>query len=183
MSSPTRNARAAEFGVGTVLDLPGGRPGAVKTGTTSDPERDAWALGYTPDLVVGVWVGNADNTPIYGVTGFRGAAPIWNRVLSEASTVLNLPIRRFEPRDPNRIFTRDICIDSGVTAWEACGSRVRPEIFHVNSPPLPPERDFFRRLTVDRQTGLLANEWCPGNVETRLYIDQNVIGDPPRSSG
>src|SRR5690606_37933372 len=71
-----------------------------------------------------------------------------------------------------------ICIDSGVTAWEACGSRVRPEIFHVSNPPLPPERDFFRRLTVDRQTGLLANEWCPGNVETRLYIDQNVIGDP-----
>ena len=66
------NARAPAFGEGSVLDI--GRPAAAKTGTTTD-WRDNWTIGYTPDLVTGVWVGNADNTPMKDVSGItrRGA--------------------------------------------------------------------------------------------------------------
>ena len=60
-----------------------GRPAAGKTGTTSD-YRDAWFMGYTPDLVAGVWVGNDDNTPMKKVTGGTLPAPIWRGFMKEA---------------------------------------------------------------------------------------------------
>lgn len=60
-----------------------GRPAAGKTGTTSD-YRDAWFIGYTPDLVAGVWVGNDDNLPMKKVTGGTLPAPIWREFMREA---------------------------------------------------------------------------------------------------
>jgi penicillin-binding protein 1A len=60
-----------------------GRPAAGKTGTTSD-YRDAWFLGYTPDLVTGVWVGNDNNTPMKKVTGGTIPAYIWRQYMSAA---------------------------------------------------------------------------------------------------
>lgn len=55
---------------------------AVKTGTTDD-NRDAWTIGYTPDIAVGVWVGNNDNAPMYnGGSGMAG--PIWREVMQAA---------------------------------------------------------------------------------------------------
>ena len=48
---------------------------AGKTGTTND-FRDNWTLGYVPELAVGVWVGNADYSPMQNVSGLTGAAPI-----------------------------------------------------------------------------------------------------------
>jgi len=63
-------ARAPMFGYPSVLDLP--FAAAAKTGTTND-YRDNWTLGYTPDLVVGVWVGNADYSPMVNTTGVSGA--------------------------------------------------------------------------------------------------------------
>ena len=57
------------------------RPVAVKTGTTND-YRDAWTMGYTPDLAVGVWVGNADYKPMQRLAGSLGAAPIWHDVMA-----------------------------------------------------------------------------------------------------
>ncbi len=56
---------------------------AVKTGTTND-YRDALTIGYTPQVVVGVWVGNNDNKPMDTVAGSLGAAPIWRRVIEFA---------------------------------------------------------------------------------------------------
>ena len=53
-------------GTGKAAALP--RPAAGKTGTTQD-YRDAWFIGYTADLVAGVWLGNDDNTPMNKVTG------------------------------------------------------------------------------------------------------------------
>jgi penicillin-binding protein 1A len=54
------------------------RPSAVKTGTSQDFD-DNWTVGYTSDLVVGVWAGNNDNTPMVNVTGVDGAGPIWHQ--------------------------------------------------------------------------------------------------------
>jgi penicillin-binding protein 1A len=61
-----------------------GRPAAGKTGTTND-FRDAWFLGYTPEIVTGVWVGIDDRTTLgYGEAGGRVASPIWLEFMQEA---------------------------------------------------------------------------------------------------
>ena len=72
-----------------------GRPSAGKTGTTNDM-YDAWYIGYTPDLVTGVWVG-LDTEGMLGKneTGAAAAAPIWLGFMKRALT--NVPIRSFEP--------------------------------------------------------------------------------------
>lgn len=75
------NARAPAFGSNSLLNIPGFDV-AVKTGT-SDNKRDNWTIGYTPDYVVGVWVGNPDNTKMDPQlsSGVTGAAPIWNKIM------------------------------------------------------------------------------------------------------
>jgi len=71
------NARAPIFGNHSALVLDDGHTVAAKTGTTSE-FRDAWTIGYTPSLVVGVWAGNNDNHPMKsGADGVFVAAPIW----------------------------------------------------------------------------------------------------------
>ncbi len=74
-------ARTPAFGPNSVLNLP--FPAAAKTGTTND-YRDNWTLGYTPDIVIGTWVGNADYTPMQGTSGLTGAAPIWAAYMQTA---------------------------------------------------------------------------------------------------
>jgi membrane carboxypeptidase/penicillin-binding protein len=66
---------------------------AGKTGTT-DGLRDAWFVGYTPDLAVGVWVGLDDGTPL-GLTGSQAALPIWAPVM-QAAVRRSLP-KSFKP--------------------------------------------------------------------------------------
>lgn len=75
-------ARTWAFGQGSALEIPGYKV-AVKTGTTND-KRDNWTIGYTPDFLVAVWVGNNDNSPMnrYLSSGITGAAPIWNKMMS-----------------------------------------------------------------------------------------------------
>ena len=84
-------ARMPAFGEGSVLDI--GRPAAVKTGTTTD-FRDNWTIGYTPDLVTGVWVGNPDGQPMVSVNGVTGAGPIWHDFMVDAHR--DLAPREFE---------------------------------------------------------------------------------------
>ena len=76
------NARTPAFGPNSLLKIEG-KTVAVKTGT-SDNKRDNWTFGYTPAYVVGVWVGNNDNSPMNPAltSGVTGAAPIWHRIMS-----------------------------------------------------------------------------------------------------
>jgi penicillin-binding protein 1C len=75
-------ARSAEFGLYSQLVVASHPSVSVKTGTTNDI-KDNWTVGYTPSYVVGVWVGNNDNSPMSKVaSGITGAAPIWNRIMS-----------------------------------------------------------------------------------------------------
>jgi len=69
------------------------RPAAGKTGTSQD-YRDAWFIGFTADLVTGVWVGNDDNSPMNKVTGGSLPTKIWHDFMTAAETgkpVLPLP--------------------------------------------------------------------------------------------
>lgn len=75
-------ARTPAFGATSQLVIKN-KTVSVKTGTTNDL-RDNWTIGYTPNFLVAVWVGNNDNTPMsYLTSGVTGAAPIWNRIMSE----------------------------------------------------------------------------------------------------
>ncbi len=80
-----------EHGTGTAARLD--RPAAGKTGTTSD-YHDAWFIGYTPDLVAGVWMGNDNNTPMHGVTGGTIPAKIWKAFMQKA--VASMPAKNFD---------------------------------------------------------------------------------------
>ncbi len=86
-------------GTGTAAQLADGRPVAGKTGTTSD-FRDAWFIGYVPQMSLAVWIGNDDYSPMsYGVTGGVFVAPIWRRFMEQA--MAGQPIKNFP--DPNTI--------------------------------------------------------------------------------
>ncbi|MBU1176837.1 MAG: PBP1A family penicillin-binding protein [Patescibacteria group bacterium] len=78
------SARAPMFGNHSNLYLPG-IPAAVKTGTTQD-YADGWTIGYTPNLVTGVWAGNNDYNEKMkiGAAGASVAAPIWNEFMIKA---------------------------------------------------------------------------------------------------
>ena len=75
-------ARAMEFGLNSPLNIPK-HTVSVKTGTT-DNKRDNWTIGYTPNILTAVWVGNNDNSPMNPrlASGITGAAPIWNKIMS-----------------------------------------------------------------------------------------------------
>ncbi len=74
-----RSTGVEQFGMRTVLNLfP--RNYALKTGTSRD-YRDSWVIGYTPDFLVGVWVGNSNHSPMDEVTGQVGAGLIWSEVM------------------------------------------------------------------------------------------------------
>ncbi len=102
-------ARAAGF----ALDAGG------KSGTTNDL-RDAWFVGFTPDLLTVVWVGLDDNQPL-GLTGTQAALPIWTSFMMRA--LAGYPNRQFEA--PDGVVFVDIDRDTGKLATSAC-----PRIFH-----------------------------------------------------
>lgn len=157
-------ARAPIFGANSALKL--SRPAAAKTGTTDD-YRDAWTIGYTPDLVAGVWVGNADNSPMKQLAGARGAAPIWHNFMEKA--LAGQPARQF-PR-PDGIEEIEISADSGSLPSPACPpDRRRIEIFAAGQGPLEPEYDFHQFVRIDRTTGARATEYCPPEVVEERYF-------------
>ncbi len=147
------NARYPSFGHGSALNL-GARPAAAKTGTTTD-FRDNWTVGYTPNLVVGVWVGNADNTPMDNVSGISGAGPIWNQFMRSA--LQGQPYLSFDV--PDGLTRAQVCAVSGLLPTPDCPQR-QWEWFIEGTTPT--EQDtFYQAFEIDRRTGLLADDATP----------------------
>ncbi|HYC83401.1 MAG TPA: PBP1A family penicillin-binding protein [Candidatus Paceibacterota bacterium] len=90
------NARIPAFGANSPLHFPG-RDVAAKTGTTND-YRDTWIIGYTPNLAVGAWVGNNDNSPMEKKVAGMIVAPMWSAFMQQA--LAELPDERFTPPEP-----------------------------------------------------------------------------------
>ena len=88
-------ARTPAFGEHSLLEIKG-KTVAVKTGT-SDNKRDNWTIGFTPDFLVTVWVGNNDNSPMDPrlSSGITGAAPIWNNIMT--ALLSDKPDKPFTP--------------------------------------------------------------------------------------
>ncbi|MBV8739305.1 MAG: PBP1A family penicillin-binding protein [Alphaproteobacteria bacterium] len=93
-------AAVIDHGTGRSAQLP--RPAAGKTGTTQD-DRDAWFIGYTADLVTGVWFGNDDNTPMNNVIGGGLPAQTWRNFMLAATRLM--PIRPLPSAQPSGIAT------------------------------------------------------------------------------
>jgi 1A family penicillin-binding protein len=155
-------ARTPLFGVNSPLRL--SRPAAAKTGTTND-FRDSWTVGYTPDIVVGVWMGNADNRAMENLSGLAGAAPIWHDVTERSLT--GRPARDFIR--PPAIVAMEICADSGSIPSAECPER-SIELFVQDQPPVSAERGLHRRLRIDVRNNCVLGDgaWADEVVE-RVY--------------
>ncbi|MBX4200105.1 PBP1A family penicillin-binding protein [Candidatus Parcubacteria bacterium] len=84
-------ARTPAYGANSVLYFPD-RQVAVKTGTTND-YKDAWIVGYTPNIAVGAWAGNNDNTPMDKKVSGYIIAPLWRALMDQI--LPNLPVETF----------------------------------------------------------------------------------------
>jgi membrane peptidoglycan carboxypeptidase len=185
-------ARAPTYGRNSVLVLPN-RPAAVKTGTT-DAFRDSWVVGYTPDLVTGVWVGNTDNTPMKDVLGVAGAGQIWHDVM--ASALESTPATPFNP--PPGVAEAEVCALSGLLPTDECRQNALPihgtvrDIF-VPGVNLPTRADdMHQRIEVCKLTGERATPLVPANArEDRVFVsfpdayrtwaDSHGYSQPPSS--
>jgi len=115
------------------------RPAAGKTGTSQN-WRDAWFVGFTPDYVAGVWVGNDDDKPMNKVAGGGIPSAIWRRFMIEAHK--DLPVRDFDwllpdpvvetEADPRNGFYQDLAGDFARTVEE-----LEPETLEPYTPPEP----------------------------------------------
>jgi 1A family penicillin-binding protein len=163
-------ARRSTFGANSPLRLT--RPAAAKTGTSQD-WRDNWAVGYTPDLVAGVWAGNADNEPMRHISGVTGAAPIWRDIMEELHKAR--PVRNFIM--PEGLVKMTVCADNGLLPAVAeptapvgptleATSRPAPcphTITEIFIPGTEPQRidNWTQAVALDRRNGLLAGPDCP----------------------
>ena len=163
-------ARTPAFGPDSVLRLP--FQAAVKTGTTND-FRDNWTIGYNPDLAIGVWIGNADYTPMQNTSGLQGAAPVWSRVMQAAVNQHTggnpTPFIR-----PGSIVERTICAISGTEPSEWCPEQ-RVELFAADQLPLPKDQDLWQQVYIDTWTGLRASAACSDFIKEQFVIN---VTDP-----
>jgi len=123
-------ARGMVFGRGSMLVIKGHPEVSVKTGTTNEM-RDNWTIGYTPDLVVAVWVGNNNNQRMGSlVSGTTGAAPIFNKIMTEL--LKDKPVRKELP--PAGVKTVAVCNLTGKLAPEG-GCESHNELFRADFVP------------------------------------------------
>lgn len=175
-------ARSPAFGANTELTLPD-RKVAAKTGTTNG-FKDNWTMGFTPQLTLGVWVGNTDNESMVNVTGLSGAAPIWNAIMRKYHETQ--PVVWYE-RPPN-IVNQAVCVPSGLLPTPECQSQ-RNEIFLAGTEPTLPD-NIWQSFEIDQETGKLAGPNTPPerrqNVvyemlpqEAADWVRENGIAQPP----
>lgn len=159
-------AREVGFGLHSVLNID--RPAAVKTGTTTN-FHDNWTIGYTPDLVVGVWVGNASHEAMREVNGLTGAGPIWHQAIR--TMLAGKPESQFQ--QPNGLVQVEICSLSGLLPSNACPYK-RLEWFIEGTEPTQTDT-FYRTVTIDRRTGKLASVTTP----TEHQVSTLALDLPP----
>ena len=153
-------ARCPAFGCPNVLEI--GRPAAAKTGTTND-FRDNWTIGYTPQVAVGVWVGNTDNTEMKGVTGLTGAAPIWHDVMM--TFLKDLPVEPFNR--PEGLVERSVDSVSGLLPTKYSASV--KELFIPGTEPTGYD-NIHQAFLINKETGKLATVFTPPEqVEEKVF--------------
>ncbi|OIP82066.1 hypothetical protein COW94_00565 [Candidatus Peregrinibacteria bacterium CG22_combo_CG10-13_8_21_14_all_44_10] len=151
-----------------------GKVNAAKTGT-SDKKLDngnilpnnCWTIGYTTDLVAGVWAGNADGTTMYGnASGYSTAAPIWKKFMETAlADYPSTPFPKPEGIKEVAVSTATGKLPSANTPSEA----IRTEIFASFAIPTEID-DAYVKYSVDTESGKIATEFTPPeSVEEKVF--------------
>ncbi|MFQ5944993.1 MAG: penicillin-binding protein [Anaerolineae bacterium] len=176
-------ARAPAFGTNNSLWLGPDRPAGAKTGTTDD-YRDAWTIGYVPQLVAAVWVGNADNQPMDRVPGSVGAAPIWNAFMLAA--LEGEPVIPFV--EPPGLERAEVDAVSGLLPTEYSPGTIE-ELFLPGTVPTAFD-NIHQAFRICRPSGKLATVYCPPDLvdevvfqifppEAADWVRDNEIPQPP----
>jgi 1A family penicillin-binding protein len=174
-----QNGRSQMFGPDSFLVIPN-KAVSVKTGTTDD-KRDNWTVGFTPNFVSVVWVGNNDNSPMNPAltSGITGAAPIWNKIMRNLLT--NQP--DLWPKQPGGIVGAQICSLSGKAppnpdpnaSDKGCATRY--EYFIKGTVPAEAEH-LNKTIPVDKTTNKLAPSTQKENIDMKeMQVVSDMFGD------
>jgi membrane peptidoglycan carboxypeptidase len=152
------------------------RPAAYKTGTTSD-NRDVAAYGFlappadkkAPALVVGVWMGNSDNSPNDGKLSLDTSAPLWSAILGEISK--GTKIAQFKA--PTGLETATVDAFTGLKPGPFSTKTVE-ELFLPGT--VPTQKETTRTaLAIDSASGLLWQDGCAGPKVTRGFFNLSEV--------
>jgi len=162
-------ARSEVFGFGSMLKIPNYQV-AVKTGTTDD-KRDNYALGFTPEIAIGVWVGNNNNDAMnpYVASGITGATPIWNKAMAAY-------LQEFHPdgtakfEAPENVKKYEVDEFTGMLPYGDRGARW--EWFIKGTEPSSVS-DWYKRIEICKVDGKIANNSCKDADRTKrkTFID------------
>ncbi len=168
------NARSQMFGASSSLVIKNNgkeKAVSVKTGTTDD-KRDNWTIGFTPNFLTVVWVGNNDNTPMHPflTSGTTGAAPIWNKIMS---FILQTQPDLW-PKQPEGITGAQICNISGKKPPNSDpnasdkGCATRYEFFIKGTVPSETE-NLKQNIPIDKTTNKMALSDKSENLEIQEH--------------
>src|SRR3989338_4878252 len=160
-------ARTAAFGSNSFLNI-GGKTVAVKTGTT-DQKKDNWTVGYTPSFVVGVWVGNNDNTPLDPkiASGVTGASPVWAAIMKQI--LANKPNEPFER--PSKV--SQVEVDGLMSGKPRAGSPTRKEYFVGGTEPKGESGAYQRKKVCKSNPHRLANDGEDAEDKDVIILQEN----------
>ncbi len=153
------------------------RPAAYKTGTTEDT-RDVLADGYLPPpsdpnlpgLVVGVWMGNSDNSPT-GSLSLDSSAPLWSAIMSEVAK--GLPIESFSRVEPPDLVTKTVDAFTGMLPGPTTTKTIN-ELYLPGTAPTSSGNTTVT-LQIDAASGLLWQDGCAGPQVAKSFIDYSQI--------
>ncbi|TXJ16258.1 penicillin-binding protein 1C [Brachyspira aalborgi] len=128
---------------------------AIKTGT-SKGSRDAWAIGYTKDYIVGLWLGDFKGSEMINITGGNGAVPI----LYDLFSMLNKSQKETKWNKPKDIIEREICLISGKLRGEFC-KETRLEEFSIFN--VPKEECDVHNLYIKRNSD--------GSIDKKVFLN------------
>lgn len=164
-------ARWPSLGHPNALEI--GRPAAAKIGRALS-QPDSWTIGYTPQMVVGVWVGptkikqlNADSELLDGENRqtSNAAAALWHAMIQYTSR--KLPSQGWNM--PAGVSSLEVCDPSGLLPTADCPTTVNEVFLNGNEPNQPD--NLYRRFEINRETGRLATVFTPSDlIEERVYM-------------
>ena len=165
-------ARTDSFGAGSLLNISGYQV-AVKTGTTDD-KRDNYAVGFTPSIVTGVWVGNNNNDRMNPVlaSGISGATPIWRRFMQ--AYLKGKTAERFTT--PSNV--KKITIDALTGMLPFQDYPTRQEWF-INGTEPTARSSWYERLEICKVDGKIANQSCKDAAETKVETFIKITAEQP----
>ena len=163
------SARSYGFGLEGPLNI--GVPAAVKTGTTRN-FRDNWTVGFSPDVLVLSWVGNADAELMKNISGVDGAAPVWHdfmKFLLAGKSVSSFYV-------PEGLYDTEICSVSGKLPSALCKD-ISYELLTKKQVPSAVD-DFYKVFHINKVSGLAIAEECLGRYPASLIEDKVLIDYP-----